>query len=328
MNKTPLISVILPIYNVEEFLSTSIESVIHQTYENLEIILVDDGATDSSGKICDEYKEKDKRIKVIHKVNGGLSDARNAGIEVAKGEYLYFLDSDDFIAPKALEIALKRIIKDNSDFALFNFTYVDENNNKLPTRENKDIKSIWDVDDFWNFISDVSNKELSVASVVAWNKLYKASLFKNVRYQIGRINEDSFIITDIMRQVSKISYISEQLYSYRIRSGSIMSSRGVKGITDSPISLIKRCEYFIEYHYDHHLSGNLRTLIADKYEIKKVYKQLSESQKSDYLEICKKIKEYYKILKKKKLTKKDRISTFVSYRFPHLFILMRKLKHK
>ena len=329
MNKEKLVSIILPIYNVEKFLSSSIESAINQTYKNLEIILVDDGSKDNSGKICDEYSKKDKRIKIIHKVNGGLSDARNAGLDIAKGEYIYLLDSDDYIETTTIEKCINRLEQDQSDLVIFNFRYCDEEGNTIEsTSKEIDIKSIWSIDDFWNYIDHPENKEVSIASVVAWNKLYKKEIFDNLRYIKGRINEDSLIITDIIVKVNKISYISEKLYSYRMRSGSIMASRGVKGITDSPIGVVKRCEYLYEHNYIEHFVGNFRTLMVDSSEIKKHYKELSDSQKEDYNYILNKIKEFHKILKKTKINKKDRISVFIAYRFPCLFKKMRDSKHR
>ena len=328
MNKEKLVSIILPIYNVEKFLSTSIGSAINQTYKNLEIVLVDDGSKDNSGKICDEYSKKDKRIKVIHKVNGGLSDARNAGLDIAKGEYIYLLDSDDYIETTAIEKCVDRLEQDNSDLVIFNFRYCDEEGNTIEsTSKEIDVKSIWSIDDFWNYIDHPDNKEVSIASVVAWNKLYKKEIFDNLRYIKGRINEDSLIITDIIVKVNKISYISEKLYSYRMRSGSIMASRGVKGITDSPIGVVKRCEYLYEHNYIERFAGNFRTLMVDSSEIKKHYKELSDSQKVDYNYILNKIKEFHKILKKTKLNKKDRLSVFIAYHFPCLFKKMRDSKH-
>lgn len=115
------ISVIVPVYNVEKYLSQCLDSIIHQTYKNLEIILVDDGSTDSSGLICDNYSQKDKRIKIIHKCQGGLSDARNAGLKIATGEYISFIDSDDFIDKNMYSILINNTQKYNSDIVWFNY---------------------------------------------------------------------------------------------------------------------------------------------------------------------------------------------------------------
>ena len=124
-NSTPLVSIIIPIYNVENYLEQCIISVVHQTYKNLEIILVNDGSPDNSGKICDDFALMDKRIKVIHKMNGGLSSARNAGIDIAKGEYLGFVDSDDTIEPFMYEKLMTAIKRDGIDLAVCAINYVE-----------------------------------------------------------------------------------------------------------------------------------------------------------------------------------------------------------
>lgn len=120
-NINTLVSVIVPVYKVEKYLHRCIDSIINQTYKNLEIILVDDGSPDNCGKICDEYAEKDNRIKVIHKSNGGLSSARNAGLDVANGDYVYFVDSDDYIDTKLVEDNLNLAIEHDADMVCFNY---------------------------------------------------------------------------------------------------------------------------------------------------------------------------------------------------------------
>lgn len=126
MKEKPLVSVIVPIYKVEQYIVKSVESIINQTYRNLEIILVDDGSPDACGDIADEFAGKDARIRVIHKKNGGLSDARNAGLKVASGEYIYFFDSDDLVDIKLLETALQPYLTTQTDLVCFNYVTVDE----------------------------------------------------------------------------------------------------------------------------------------------------------------------------------------------------------
>ena len=134
-----LISVIVPVYNVEKYLNRCVDSIINQTYSNLEIILINDGSTDTSGKICDEYKKRDNRIHVIHQKNGGLSAARNAGIVIANGNYFIFVDSDDLIHPQCIEILYKVIKNDCSDIVIGNYEKFDDFN-KIDLKVNDDIK--------------------------------------------------------------------------------------------------------------------------------------------------------------------------------------------
>ena len=167
-----MISVIVPIYNVEEYLPACIESILNQTYRDLEILLIDDGSTDNSGKICDEYAEKDKRCIVIHQQNKGSSGARNTGLDNAKGEYISFIDGDDYIHPQMLEILYKEIEKENCDFAMISHKKVF---NKL--EQNKDIEGNINVI-YLNrhvLISGLYNKTNFLESdfQAVWNKLYK-----------------------------------------------------------------------------------------------------------------------------------------------------------
>lgn len=223
--RNELISVIVPIYNVEKYLHRCVDSILGQTYHNLEIILIDDGSPDNCSIICDEYAQKDYRIRVVHKTNGGLSDARNVGIEAATGEYLMFVDSDDFIAANMIEKLYHALLVNNADISICNFKYVDENgasilfnprfsNSKLPIQD--------------GVISgtDILKEKLFATKcwywVVAWNKLYKKSIFSEIRYPVGKIHEDEFVIHAILMKCDKVACVSEMLYYYVQRSDSIM----------------------------------------------------------------------------------------------------------
>ena len=218
------VSIIIPIYNVEDYLEECIVSVINQTYKNIEIILVDDGSTDQSPFICDEYKEKDSRIKVIHKTNGGLSDARNAGIEIATGDYLFMLDSDDYIDLNTIKVMLERLKDTQSDMVICNIQYVDEYGKVLkgydPVRNFKIKNEIWNVDQFWK----CCYKRGHIVCTVQWNKLYKRSLFDDVRYPKGKLREDEFIIDKIVEKCQRIACVNNSFHYYRQRQSSIMGN--------------------------------------------------------------------------------------------------------
>lgn len=242
-----LISVIVPIYNVEKYLRKCIESIINQSYKNLEIILVDDGSTDSCGSICDEYAKIDKRIKVIHKENGGLSDARNRGIEASGGAYLMFIDGDDYINEKMAEILYKRIKEDNTDLAMCNFLFVDEcgaevreRNRVLPIKNEiltspKLMKKL------------LGNKRGYYA--IACNKLYKKNLFEDIRFPSGKINEDEFVVHRIFVKCQRISCVSIPLYYYVQRSGSIMNAAVSAKNLDIVEALYDRTKYLITHNF-------------------------------------------------------------------------------
>ena len=236
-----LISVIVPVYKVEEYLPRCIDSILAQTYKNLEIILVDDGSPDKCPDICDEYAKKDSRIKVIHKKNGGLSDARNAGIDICLGEKLCFIDSDDYVSPDFVNDMYEQMKKTGSDLVLCGFVRVFQDGTLGETETLKD--GIITEEEYWNAMYG----EAPVSYIVAWNKLYDRKLFENVRYSKGRINEDEIILHRIISQCRRISAIRKRNYFYLIRKDSIMGERTNRFLTkDSFYGHLGRLKYFIK----------------------------------------------------------------------------------
>ena len=229
------ISVIVPIYNVEKYLSQCIDSIINQTYKNLEIILVNDGSPDKCGAICDEYSNKDERIKVIHKKNGGLSDARNAGLDIATGDFISFVDSDDWIDIDTYEIMMNNIIKYNADIAVSNINYVYDEKSK--PKYNEENIHIFNREEAMNeLIHD------GLVQAVVWNKIYKKELLYNMKFKVGKLNEDEFFTYKICARAEKIVYIPNTLYQYRQRENSIMSTYSLKRL-DSVEALYERLNF-------------------------------------------------------------------------------------
>ena len=211
-----LITVIVPVYNVEKYIHKCIDSIINQTYKNLEIILVDDGSPDNCGKICDEYAKKDSRIKVIHKENGGLSDARNAGIDVAKGEYLCFIDSDDEVTIDYVEYMYNMIVEDNTDMAISEVKKILKKSD-IANLEVKEIEhNIYEPEQVFYYML------LAIkGDVCAYAKLYNKKLFDNIRYPKGKVYEDSATTYKIIDKCESISYGNKKCYLYYTRPGSI-----------------------------------------------------------------------------------------------------------
>jgi len=213
---------------MQEYLECCIKSVLAQTYRNLQIILVNDGSTDNSAVICQKFAENDSRIEVINKENGGLSDARNAGIEKAKGIYLSFVDSDDFVHERFIEIMYNYIKQDSADMCICGFTFVDENNLKYPEMTLGMPSSF---PDFAGLASGAHSPKTVMKTitatplVVAWNKLYCRELFYSIRFPDGRIHEDEFILHHLIDACDFVSVTSEQLYYYLQRDSSIMGAR-------------------------------------------------------------------------------------------------------
>lgn len=220
MSKDPLISVIVPVYHVEKYLTKCVDSICSQTYDNLEIILVDDGGDDMCPSICDEYKKIDSRIKVIHKKNGGLSDARNAGLDIATGQYLYFVDSDDYIDDHTIEFLYASIVANGSDIAVCEYVRVSEDGEKIHEKHvSGDVCCVYSRDEMFHLYE---SDELSWLIGVAWNKLYKKSVFDTIRYPVGKIHEDDFVSHRIYSVVDKVTFVFKPLYFYLQRDSSIM----------------------------------------------------------------------------------------------------------
>jgi len=215
----PLISVIVPIYKVEAYLKRCVNSIQSQTYSNLEIILVDDGSPDRCGQLCDEFAGSDRRIRVLHKENGGLSDARNKGLSVANGEYVAFVDSDDYIAPFFVETLYNQLVKTDSDVALCSYAVVTKEQDFPPVSSDTPV-TVYDREQLLLNLYD-DNHEDATYFIVAWNKLYKSSLWKDVRFPTGRIHEDEATTYRIFDQCQRGVYVKSPLYGYFTSDSSI-----------------------------------------------------------------------------------------------------------
>ncbi len=209
-----LISVILPIYNVEAYLSRCIDSVIAQTYTNIEIVLVDDGSPDGCPAICDEYATRDERVRVIHKKNGGLSDARNAGICVSQGRYVTVIDSDDYVTEDYVEVMYNAIKKTNCDIAIGSHEVIYENGTIFDKSTGED--TVLTPKQTLERILYDDGVDLS-----AWAKLYDRSLFDTVEYPVGRLFEDAATTYLLIDKADSIAFVSKPIYKYMIRNNSI-----------------------------------------------------------------------------------------------------------
>lgn len=216
----PKISIIIPVYQVEKYLERCLKSVIEQTFCNYECILVDDGSPDHSGEICDWYAEKEPRFTVIHKENGGLSSARNAALEVAVGEYICFLDSDDLLHPQALEIMLGMIITNDADMTAAKLR---EFSDEVPCMDSySEVKS--DILTQEDFIDNLLPENFGKISVTACGKLYKKEVFRSIRFPEGEIYEDLRIFLDVLLSCKIIAVLNTPLYYYYKNPASITRS--------------------------------------------------------------------------------------------------------
>lgn len=236
------VSIIVPVYQVETYLRQCIDSILAQTFTDFELILVDDGSKDKSGEICEEYAGKDGRVRVIHKENGGLSDARNAGLEQAAGEYFMFVDSDDYIAPTMIERLYNSIQSESADIAACNFCYVFDKKEKKDFSTAMEAEVLQGSEIFYYRKNDRSYGFWTVA----WNKLYKSETFRNVRFRFGKYHEDEFWANDIYQLEIRVATIPECLYYYRQRDNSIMGKESIARNLDILEALRERIYIYLE----------------------------------------------------------------------------------
>ncbi len=287
-----LITVVVPVYNVEKYVGACLESIIEQTYKNLEILVVDDGATDNSGNICDEYAEKDARIRVIHQANSGLSGARNRGIDEAKGSYITFVDSDDVISPFFIEYLYKGI--KGCSISVCDFAAVDEDyclsDKEVEITGDLAIVKMSNVD----AIKEVYSDKFHGMDFIACSKLYLIDIFKknSIRFPLGKLHEDTFTTYKLMYYSDKITLIDAPLYYYRQRKGSITKSSFDERRLSSIEATRGECEFFMEHNekdlmilsfYDHlHKMKNLlKEMIDDEKDHDNAIRQLCNDMKKD-----------------------------------------------
>ena len=236
----PLVSVIVPIYKVEQYLHRCVDSILSQTYSNLEIILVDDGSPDNCGEICDNYAVKDLRISVIHKKNGGLGDARNFGILQASGDYIVHIDSDDFVTKNHIETLLNLCIKYNAEISICGtHYYASEADLKIPEELIKEIV----FDSVTALKHMLYQREYDTS---AWAKMYKRSLFDGVLYS-DLYNEDLATTYKLMLKAHKVAYTSKKLYYYFQRPDSMMGAFSPKKLDILKISTMMQADIVTKY---------------------------------------------------------------------------------
>ena len=212
MNQT--ISVIVPVYNVAQYLSQCLDSILSQDYKDLEVILIDDGSTDASGQICDQYAEKDPRVRVIHQKNGGAAAAKNAGLRLASGDYLTFADSDDYLEPGAYGFLMKTLLETNADAVQGSFREVYRNHVE---EQRIQAETLEEYDYLLRFPKDFS-------CALLWNKLYRRELFEGVFFEEGHKIDDEYFTYQGFLRPRKVIRVDRVIYNYRKRASSVMSS--------------------------------------------------------------------------------------------------------
>lgn len=233
----PLVSIIVPIYNSEEYLSKCVDSLVAQTYKNIQIVLINDGSPDNSEKICEEYANCDSRVTYIKKDNGGVSDARNYGLKYSKGEIIAFVDPDDWIELETIEVLVKTMLKDGSDIVSYGVKYVDENGDLIRTVAVKENECLSTYEAMREFLKYNKIKQQ------VWDKIYRKEIIGNIEFEKGRSIEDVFWVHQVLGEAKKISVNKTLLYNYMQRSDSVMGMGYSKKWIDILDALRLRCDY-------------------------------------------------------------------------------------
>lgn len=316
----PIISIIVPVYNVEEYLQRCIDSILNQSFKNFELILVNDGSTDNSLKICKEYLLNDPRVKIINKENGGLSSARNAGINIAKGRYIGFVDSDDWINKEMYKILYELCEKNNSDIAECRYTVTTGNEMNL--------------DNSSNLITILNNEEAikslytntSYGSVVSWNKLYRCELFKDIKFPEGKLNEDQFTTYKLYYKSNKIVSIDKVLYYYFQSTKSIMRSEFTLKKLDAIEAIESSHKFFEENNlYDLVLwNDTLYSFVLIKYFIILLRnEQFDNKYRNSILEKFR--GRFWLFIKNEHISIREKLLLMLFYVSPKLYIFINKI---
>ena len=311
-----LISVVIPVYKVEAYLTACVESVLAQTYQNIEIILVDDGSPDRCPQMCDEFAARDSRIRVIHKQNGGLSSARNAGIDAAQGAYLAFLDSDDLWTPVFLDRLHTALTEADADFAVCLFQrFQGEPPKGLP--ESAQTEELSQREAF-ECLFNIRNENM----VVAPNKLYRRHLFASIRYPVGKLHEDEAVIHEVIGGAERIAWVEEAHYLYRQAPNSITTAKFNLKRLDETYAKEQRIAYF-EHRGMQDLAG--RTKIVYLSNLMRLHRTVQEclEDKAAAKEACGKLHTRFCELCTPELIRKQSTITKVRYvlfrRIPRLY---------
>ncbi len=327
----PLVSVIVAAYNVERYIEKCVESLMGQTYHHLEILLIDDGSTDKSGKICDQYAESDSRIRVIHQKNAGIAEVRNKGLSEATGQYLMYVDGDDFVDKDYVQSAVLCAEKYKADIVIIDFEEIEENTGR---------RDRWSMNIPRNKVMDAKRMpSLLITAPCMWNKLYKRSFWEEtgLTYPSGRNFEDLTMTPRLLSKASRIVYLqSEPLYYYMLHSGSIMRSRNFeKSYRDRTMAIGDILTYFKNENLYERFRTELEYLVFEHAYFVPVKEILLDEPKSPYLSLFRQYVQgkfpkvfrnpYIKIC----LSPKDRLMfKLMSWQLFSLMIFLSKVRRK
>lgn len=322
--KIDLISIIIPIYNVEQYLNQCMDSVLNQTYKNIEILLINDGSTDYSGEICEKYAKKDRRVRVIHNKNQGVSISRNIGIKEAKGSYITFVDSDDFVSEVYIETLYHLIVNNHADISIIGN---DEQLGSKIKKANRKLRKILNPEETIGKIL-----EEKYLSAVCWGKMYKRDLFKNdkMRFdQAMKIGEDLKFMLPIIDNCKKISVDTTQyLYHYRLNEQSITQQKGKKDLWLQEILLSEQIIKWIRKEHPSIVHRAIQRYVrANITFLVKMIKEKSDSLEEEIKQVQNNINDYkFQYLFKGSSRMQDKIKLILITFCPNLLIKLYNLK--
>lgn len=306
----PAISVIIPVYKVEHYLNACVASVVKQTFSDLEIVLVDDGSPDGCPAICDAWARKDPRVRVIHQQNGGISAARNRGIEASTGDFLSFVDADDLLEPDTLRLAYQAQQQHNADLVIFNLCFADETGKPMAEpdftifrEETLTPEQFWDR--YYATVGPCRNYY-----EISCNKLYRRALFRTLRYRLNKRFEDAFLLPDLIDQCKTIECLSYQGYIYIQRKGSIMSQGSSLNYLDRSEYQLERCDYFAAKKNFRRAEGILNEVIRNLSE-KDRFDLSTAAQRARYRENCRSCAKFYQKMARQTGNRNMRLRAFL-----------------
>lgn len=319
-SKQPLISIIVCVYNTEKYIAKCLKSICAQTYANIEIIVVNDGSTDKTAMIINEWQEKDERIVLVQQENKGLAVARNVGLDISRGEYIGFVDADDYIEKDMFQILYDAILQSDCMLSMCAYRIMDANGKLFPKNIENPKSQIYDVEKF--FFTAIADRMYYGMCVCAWNKLYKKSLFDGLRYPIEKLYEDNWMIHKLIYKAKSVVFIDKELYYYRRTDNSIMHCAFSLKRFDNYFAQVDRIAFFEKNHASRNLIDAwkvdcVKFGISYWFRMKDSKCATKEEEKEYYTAVKNSIQDFVKLC-----PIPLRMKEIIFLKMPHLFFLL------
>lgn len=321
----PMLSIIVPVYKVEPYLQKCIDSILNQTFRDLELILVDDGSPDNCPAICDAAAEKDERVVVLHRKNAGLSAARNAGLMAARGDYIGFVDSDDYVAPEMYEKLYAAMVCNDAQIAVCSYTYVDLRGGVSVNRRSPITK--YEVLDRIQMLDRLGGNQ-NWYYITVWNRLYRRELFENIRFPFGRLHEDEYVAHYLYWACERIVTIPEDFYYYVQREGSIMAQKTLKQCLDKVWGIFDRMDFAQDHGLNRMAFRSCNGLLDQLVQIRLGEVTIKEDERDIYKRERARIRGRLWGLMWMPRHEKYKARILLYFVSPYLYALVRKLKLK